>query len=108
MTGVFSVALVCLVAVPMVAQAQAVFQNPLGSTQPVTFYISKAILFFIGLMGAIALFALVYGGTLIIIGGMKGEQDLNKGKQIVFWAVAGLVIVGMAATILQAIRGVLF
>lgn len=80
------------------------FENPLGSSMTFSIFIQRILTFFLALMGFIALLAITFGGVMIVLGGMKSEQDLKRGKEIIFWAIMGLLIVAMAATILGIIR----
>lgn len=80
------------------------FENPIGATN-FSIFIQRIILFIIAFAGLLALLAITYGGAMIILGGMKSEQDLRRGKEIIFWALGGLLIIGMSALILNIIGG---
>lgn len=84
----------------------AIYRNPLPFWNFDTI-ILRTIYFLLSLTGLIALLGIVYGGLSIIIGGMRGEQDIKRGKEILFWSIMGLIIIGMAATILSFIKGIL-
>jgi hypothetical protein len=82
------------------ASDAAVFQNPLQGVT-IESIIRQAILWLLGLAGFIGLLALVVGGMLIVAGPFSEKaSNVKLGRQIITWAVIGLLIVGMAATIL--------
>jgi len=89
------------------AASAAVFTNPLPASFGFDDLLTRIIFFALGLVGFIALLALVYGGTLLIVGGMRSEQDMARGKEIIFWAIIGVVIIGGAATLMAILRYIL-
>ena len=92
---------------PLAADA-AVFQNPLQGKTLVSI-VQRAILWLLGLAGFLALLALVMGGIYLIAGGFitTKEGQIKQGKQIILWAIIGLVIIGMAAAILLVVGQIL-
>jgi|GEM_PF-3100436 hypothetical protein len=97
---------VTLAFLPSVAIA-ATFQNPLPAYFTFSTLIENILKFLLGIMGLLALLGIVYGGVMLVVGGMRSEQDLKRGKEIIFWSIAGLIIVGMAAFVLFQIRAIL-
>ena len=88
------------------ATATASFTDPLGGARLIDI-VQRAIKWLLGLVGLIALLGLVVGGTRLIIGGLGNESEVAEGKRIIYWAIIGLVVVGMAAAILAVVGYVL-
>jgi hypothetical protein len=67
--------------------------------------IIKAVL---GTVGAFALLMFVYGGILMLTSGGKSDQ-INKGKQVLVWAVLGLAVIlgsyALTNTVIQGLIG---
>lgn len=79
----------------------ATLTNPLGTTNVRT-VIGRLISSILGVTGSIALLMFVYGGFLWLIS--AGEADkVKKGKEVMKWAVLGLVVIVGAYTIVRAI-----
>lgn len=95
--------IILLVAPLITSAAGAVFENPVPNLT-IAGFMQNILLFFLALAGFLALLGIVYGATMIILGGMRSEQDLKRGKEIIFWAIAGMLITGIAAVILVVIR----
>ena len=76
----------------------ASFANPLGN---VTFrgIIINVIQFLLGLAALLSLLAIVVGGIRLTFGGFDNESEAARAKKIIFWAVAGLVVVILASFI---------
>ncbi len=86
----------------------ATFDNPLGNTiNPVDILI-RLISWVLGLSALISLLAFVIGGTYLIVGGLDNEQSAARGKKIIFWAIVGLLVIGLGIGILRIIRYLLF
>ena len=58
----------------------------------------------LSLVGVIAGAMIVYGGFLYVVSGVD-EGNAKKGKQIIIYAVIGLIIIGLATTIVNFIMG---
>ena len=104
-------ALIVAVTVPFTALA-ATFQNPLASAgfsaeNAIRTILQNIIIFLIGITAFVALAALTYGGLRLVLGAATSEQEVARAKQIIYWAIIGLVVVAMAATILATIRDIL-
>ena len=96
---------------PLMVSAQSVdLENPLpidnileGSS-----YIGKIIKNVLGIVGALALLLLVYGGISMIIAA-GNETKIAKAKSIIVYTAIGLVVIFSSYTIinfvLQALRG---
>lgn len=83
-----------------------VLVNPLAGVDTIDQLIPRIINWVLGFSAMIALLALVIGG-LRMIGVFAGEDNLKKGKQIIMWAVIGLVVIISAYAIIKAVTGVL-
>lgn len=96
-----AIVLLGLLWVPATTLAQAKFTNPLGSgANSLTVIINRIINFMLGLVGVLTLGALIWGGVLYIIS--LGKDDyIKQAKTIIFWALAGFVIVVLAFVILN-------
>ena len=66
--------------------------------------IGKIINAFLGFIGAVALLMFVYGGFLMLVSGGKPEE-INKGKNVLVWAVIGLIVVFMSYTLTKFVIG---
>lgn len=81
--------------------AETPLVNPLGN---VTFeqVTQRAIGVLLGIVGVLALIAFVYGGVVWMTS--SGDSDkITKGKNIMLWAVWGLVIIFSAYAVLKVI-----
>lgn len=62
----------------------------------------------LAIAGSIFLFLMVYGGVMILTSAGKSEQ-VNKGKDIIKWAIIGAIVLGAAYAItnlvFQAVSG---
>ena len=100
--------LVSLVLLPAIALAQAKqpqFTNPLG-TASLEGIITTIIRFALSLVGILALGTLVWGGVLYIIS-LGDDGRIKQAKTIIFWAIAGLVVVALASVIISTVSGFL-
>ncbi|MBI4257117.1 hypothetical protein HY626_03635 [Candidatus Uhrbacteria bacterium] len=91
--------------VPHLLQAAKLI-NPLDPTGSgnitITTIIGRLIQTVLGVTGSIALLMFVYGGFLWLIS--AGEPDkVKKGKEVMKWAILGLVVIVGAYTIVRAI-----
>lgn len=57
----------------------------------------------LGVVGAVALFMIMYGGFQVIMGGKTSEDRINSGKKTILWAAIGLVAVFAAYAIVNTI-----
>lgn len=87
------------------ASAQARFVNPLGSTT-VADIIVTATRYLLGLVGFLAMAALVWGGVLYIIS-LGNDQYVQQAKKVIFWAIVGLIIIMLSYVILSTVSGFL-
>lgn len=87
----------------------AALNNPLGAnvTSPDDI-VSNVIKVFLGIVGAIALLIIIYGGFELLISA-GNQEKVDKGKKALTWAVIGLVVVfgsyGITTAIFNAIAG---
>lgn len=97
--------------VPGFASALTQFENPLGTNYPdvaIKRILENIIGFILGLSALVALVTLVYGGLRLVLGASLSESEIARAKQMIFWAIIGLVVIGMSASILAVLDYVLF
>lgn len=87
------------------ALAQYSLPNPLGTSDPQEL-VANIISVFLGLVGLLALVIFIYGGVLLMTSG-GSEERVKKGRNAIFWAVIGLVLIFASYGIVQAIFGAL-
>ena len=58
--------------------------------------ISKSLL----ILGGIATLMIVYGGFLLLFGG-QNEDNIKKGRKIITYAIIGVIVIALAATIVR-------
>ncbi|MFC1598259.1 Mbov_0395 family pilin-like conjugal transfer protein [Patescibacteria group bacterium] len=97
--------LACLAAAPAYAYE---LTNPLGDVTNVNQLIANIISVFLGIVGAIALIMIIYGGFMLLTS--SGNQErVKKGRETLFWAILGLVLVfgsyGIVYAVFSAIGG---
>ncbi len=87
------------------AQSGAFFDNPQTGAAPnvaaqgtLGQNITNIINFFLGLLGLIAVAMLIYAGVLMVTAGGNDEQ-IQKSKKIITYAVVGIVIILLSYTI---------
>lgn len=111
MLKIFRIALLLAVLLLPVSALAQVFENPLGAGSNAEVaalaIIQNIINFFLKFVAIAALAAIIYGGARLIIGSATSESEVARAKQIILWAVIGLIIVGLAAAILRAVGTVL-
>lgn len=78
-----------------------------GITSPISVLtikdlITKIINWLLGLVGLLALLALIVGGLKIILG-FANEKQVEEGKEIIKWAIIGLIVVMISYGIILAI-----
>lgn len=98
-TQIIAAIVLAMLITPSLARA-AVFQNPLiaQSFPDIIVNLTRFVLYLAGFLG---LLALVVGGVRLIVSGMSGnEGEIAAAKRVIFWAIMGMIVVGMAATIL--------
>lgn len=89
---------------PHIASAQAVeegFENPLD-TNDISGFIINVIDFLLGLVGLLALLAIIWGG-IRLIAAFGSEQQVTDAKKIIKWAIVGLTIVVLSWVIVQIV-----
>lgn len=86
--------------VPLLVSAQTI-QNPIGCDD-IGACILNVVDYVLGLAGVLALAGIVYGGFMYITA--AGNQDrIESGKNMVTYAVIGLIVIGLSYAILQFI-----
>ncbi len=77
--------------------------NPLGSsTQTITNVLTGIIKWMLGLVGFLALIALIIGGGRMIID-FGNEEQVRKAKMTITWAVIGLLVVILSYAIINIV-----
>lgn len=85
--------------------AQKTLANPLG-TVSIPELIGRVITAILGIIGSLSLLIFIYGGlTWMTSGG--NEEKVKKGKQIIVWAVFGIVIIFTSYSILNLVFEIL-
>lgn len=80
-------------------------KNPLGDkNQTITDVLVKVINWMLGLVGFIALIALITGGARMIMD-FGNEEQVKKGKTTILWAVIGLLVVILSYAIINIVTG---
>lgn len=79
--------------------AQETLPNPIGTTD-IKELIARIITTILGLTGAIALVLFVYGGLVWMTSGGNPEK-IKEGKNILVWAILGLVVIFTSYIILN-------
>lgn len=80
--------------------------NPLeqGGINTASDLLKKVINFMLGLVGFIALIALITGGARMIVD-FGNEEQVKKGKTTILWAVIGLLVVLLSYAIINIVTG---
>jgi len=97
--SVFSISFFLLVA----RVANAGITNPLGSTDLVTL-IANIVKAALGLTAVLAVGFIVYGGFLYI-SAAGDETQIKKGKEAVIGAVIGIIVIGLAYSLVAFVIG---
>lgn len=69
--------------------------NPLGENVTPEIFIGKIILAVLGVVGSLALVMFIYGGLTWMTASGNSEK-VEKGKNIIIWAVIGLAVIFMS------------
>lgn len=101
MKTLFSLISLLLISRPSLLRAAELY-NPLGKDATITTVIGRLITSLLGVTGSIALLMFVYGGFLWLISAGEAER-VKKGKEVMKWAILGLVVIIGAYTIVSAI-----
>jgi hypothetical protein len=109
----FGIASLLLVPVSAYAQCTAsnslCFQDPLntGSSEArevVIEIIFRIVQFFLAIAASLTLLTIMVTGVRYILGALGSEQEIAKAKQMLVWAIVGLMIIGLSAVILWTAR----
>lgn len=77
--------------------------NPLGGKdQTITDILVKVVNWMLGLVGIVALIALITGGARMIMD-FGNEEQVHKGKTTILWAVIGLLVVILSYAIINIV-----
>ncbi len=79
--------------------------NPLGTTSPEEL-IGRLIKAVLSIVGSLALLMFIYGGVLWMTAQGNGD-DVKKGKNVIVWSVAGLVVIFSAYVVLKYVLSAL-
>lgn len=85
----------------------ATFYNPLGDNFGPVQFISKVIRFLLGLIGLLALLAIIVGGIRMVIS-FGNDQAVASAKNIIKWAIIGLIIAILSWVIVRILTTQLF
>lgn len=66
--------------------------NPLGATKDIPTLIGYAIKAVMGIVGSLALVMIIYGGFVWMTAAGNAEK-VSQGKNILIWAIIGLVVI---------------
>lgn len=61
--------------------------------------IGNIVQWLVNLAGALAMFALVWGGIMYILS-LGDDSRTQKAKKIIFWAIVGLLVIGLSRAII--------
>lgn len=89
------VGLCLVVGLPQIANVSAAdvqLDNPLGAGTNIDTLIRNFIMSVLGLSGVLALVAFIFGGIYWLIS-MGDTNKITKGKNIMIWAIMGLVVI---------------
>ncbi len=87
--------------VPALGHAQVTITNPLGDADP-RVIVARVIQGALSVSGTIALLMFVYGGMLWMTAMGKSDQ-IDKGKNIIVWAILGILVIASAYIVTTAI-----
>lgn len=100
MKRIFLLLTLALMLAPGITLA-ALLDNPLGTTN-ITVVIARLIEAILGITGAVALLMFIYGGFLWLISA-GDPKKVEKGKEVMKWAILGLVVIVTAYVIVSTI-----
>lgn len=91
-------------ALAQVGQSSGGITNPLsgGADQTITSVLKGIIQWMLGLVGFLALIALIIGGGRMVID-FGNEEQVHKAKKTILWAVVGLAVVILSYAILNIV-----
>lgn len=102
-------AAMALVVFPVAAQIKTVEGGSFGLAQGTSIHdlisiITSIVNVVLGLAGIIAAIAIIYGGFMYITAAAD-EDNAEKGKKIIMWAIIGLIIIGLSGAIVNFVVG---
>lgn len=83
------------------------FPNPLEGQGDFSIFLSNIIGFLLGLVGLLALLALIVGGIRLVVS-FGNDQHVASAKKMIFWAIAGLTIAILSWVIVRIITNQVF
>ncbi|MDD4332656.1 MAG: pilin [Patescibacteria group bacterium] len=86
--------------------ASAKLENPLKGVTSVQQFIGLIIRAALGIVGSLALLMVIYGGFLLMTA-HGNEQQVTKGKDVLIWAVLGLIIIFTSYAVVKNILDIL-
>lgn len=105
--GVAGMTLLGMIIPAIEAFAQQGIANPLGEdVDTLDGILTNLIQWLLTLVGILALLALVVGGIRLIVA-FGREDSVKSAKQIIFWAVIGLIVVFVSYTIIIRVAAIL-
>jgi hypothetical protein len=109
---IISAGLITILMTPIGAYA-ATFEDPLNiaTDQPagkiVSGLIGEIIMLLTSIAAVLAFLAIVISGIRLIMVPWLGEKEAVKAKQVLFWAILGLLVIGVSALIVMGIEFIL-
>lgn len=84
-------------------RAQAIkLYNPLPGIDSIPSFVNQLIKGILGVVGAAALFFLIYGGILLMTSGGNADK-VKAGKETIKWAILGLVLIFVSYSVISAV-----
>ena len=93
-------AILFILSAPAVLAVQ--LENPIGSDATFEVVVNRVITTVLGISGVLALIAFIYGGVTWMTS-QGNSAKVDKGRNMMIWAVAGLLIIFAAYSILTLI-----
>lgn len=87
------------------ANGQPFLANPLKCDDTICLF-SQMIRLFLGVVGLIATVFFIYGGFVFLTSGGNADQ-VKKGKETLFWATIGIVVIILSWVIIQFVLNTL-
>ena len=88
--------------IDVIGDPDTTFTNPLGETDTIGKVLVNIIRWLLGITGALALLAIIWSGIQFIIS-IGNEQQLQRAKKSLMWAIIGLVVIFLAFVIVELI-----
>lgn len=90
----------------VLAAASKGFENPLGDNVTIGSFLTSVIQWLLGIAGFLAMLAIVWGGITYVIS-LGDENRVQRAKQILFWAITGLVVIVLSFSIIVFVADII-